>query len=100
MTQLNLCGQYAHVLIIREGKYAMTIKEMGETVRAIRQKLGMSTTELAKHVGISQAQISRLENGLQGFRSETAFRISKALKVPVFRLFMNDAEWKKWSKKR
>jgi transcriptional regulator with XRE-family HTH domain len=78
----------------------MTIKEIGVTVKALRQKLGMSTTVLAKHVGISQAQISRLENGLQGFRSDTVFRISKALKIPPFRLFMNDAEWKKWSKKR
>ena len=78
----------------------MTTKEIGITVRTLRHRFGMSTTELAKHVGISQAEISRLENGLQGFRSEIVFRVAKVLKVPAFRLFMTDAEWKKWSKKR
>jgi DNA-binding Xre family transcriptional regulator len=41
----------------------------------------MTTTELAKKVGISQAQISRLENGLQGFRSDTLLEIGLALGV-------------------
>jgi transcriptional regulator with XRE-family HTH domain len=60
----------------------------------------MTTTDLAAKVGISQAQISRLENGQQGFRSETLVKIAKALKVPAFRLFMTDAEWKRWLKRK
>ena len=60
----------------------------------------MTTTELAKKVGISQAQISRLENGQQGFRSGTLVKIAKVLRVPPFRLFMTDKEWQKWSGKR
>ena len=74
----------------------MKQKDIGATVRTIRTELGMTTTDLAKKVGISQAQISRLENGQQGFRSGTLVKIAKVLKVPPFRLFMTDREWAKW----
>ena len=75
----------------------MTSKDIGKTVRAIRTDKGLTTTKLASMVGISQAQISRLENGQQGFRSGTLVKIAKALKVPPFRLYMTDKEWAKWS---
>ena len=78
----------------------MTPKDIGKTVRAIRTDKGLVTTKLATMVGISQAQISRLENGQQGFRSGTLVKIAKALKVPPFRLFMTDKEWAKWSGKK
>ena len=78
----------------------MTPKDIVKTVRAIRTDKGLVTTKLATMVGISQAQISRLENGQQGFRSGTLVKIAKALKVPPFRLFMTDKEWAKWSGKK
>ena len=53
----------------------------------------MTTTELARRVGISQAQISRLENGLQGFRSTTLFKIAKAPGKPPFYFMMTDGQW-------
>jgi len=63
----------------------MDSKAIGKKIGALREKLGITTTELAKRVGISQAQISRLENGKQGFRSKTLDRISKALGVkPIY----------------
>ena len=76
----------------------MTPKQIGTTVRTIRQELKLTTTHLADEVGISQAQISRLENGLQGFRSGTLVKIAKVLKVPPFRLFMTDTEWARWGR--
>lgn len=76
----------------------MTPKQIGATVRAIRQELKLTTTRLADKVGISQAQISRLENGRQGFRSPVLVKIAKVLKVPPFRLFMTDKEWAKWKR--
>jgi transcriptional regulator with XRE-family HTH domain len=75
-------------------------KDIGLTVKTLRGALGMTTTELAKKVGISQAQISRLENGQQGFRSGTLVKIAKTLRVPPFRLFMTEKEWKRWSGKK
>jgi len=74
-------------------------KSIGATVRARRTEIGLGTIDLAKKVGISDAQISRLENGLQGFRSGTLGRLAKALKVPPFRLFMTDDEWRKWQRR-
>ncbi len=78
----------------------MAPKDIGKTVRAIRTDKGLTTTKLASMVKISQAQISRLENGQQGFRSGTLVKIAKALKIPPFRLFMTDKEWAKWSGKK
>ena len=78
----------------------MTPKDIGKTVRAIRTDKGLVTTKLATMVGISQAQISRLENGQQ-FGGRCGFPYAaKALKVPPFRLFMTDKEWAKWSGKK
>ncbi len=77
----------------------MKAKDIGMTVKQLRTDLGMTTTDLAKKVRISQAQISRLENGQQGFRSGTLVKIAKALKVPPFRMFMTDKEWAKWKKR-
>jgi len=78
----------------------MKPKDIGATVRARRTELKLTTTDLAKKVKISQAQISRLENGLQGFRSGTLVKIAEVLKVPAFRLFMTDAEWSRWLKRK
>jgi len=60
-------------------------KQIGLKVSKLREQQGLTTTELAKRVGISQAQISRLENGKQGFRSSTLAKIAHALGVkPVY----------------
>jgi len=63
----------------------MLEKKIGLKVSKLREKQGLTTTELARRVGISQAQISRLENGKQGFRSSTLAKIAEALGVrPVY----------------
>jgi len=66
--------------------------EVGLRVREARKMMSMTTTVLAKKVKISQAQISRLENGLQGFRQETLESIAKALKVNPAEFFMKSGE--------
>ena len=76
----------------------MTNRDIGARVSALRQDRGMTTTELARRVGISQAQISRLENGLQGFRSTTLFAIAKALGKPPFYFMMNDNQWEAYER--
>ena len=70
----------------------MDSKVIGRKVSALRGKLNMSATELARRVGISQAQISRLENGKQGFRSNTLNRIAKALSVKPIYFFLEEGE--------
>ncbi len=68
----------------------MDSKSIGRRVSDLRDKLGMTTTELAKRVGISQAQMSRLENGKQGFRSNTLARIAQALGVKPVYFFLEE----------
>jgi len=70
----------------------MTKRDIGARVSALRQERGTTMTDLARRVGISQAQVSRLENGLQGFRSGTLMKIAKALGRPPFYFMMNDGQ--------
>ena len=67
-------------------------KQIGLKVSKLREEQGLTTTELAKRVGISQAQISRLENGKQGFRSSTLTRIAKALGVKPVYFFLEEGQ--------
>ncbi len=69
----------------------MDNKTIGLRLSQLREKKGLTTTQLGKLVGISQAQISRLENGKQGFRSATLIRISKAVGVKPIYFFLEDA---------
>lgn len=54
-------------------------KSLGAFFSKYRDELGITTTELGKRAGVSQGQISRLENGKQGFRSATLRRIAEGL---------------------
>ena len=76
----------------------MTNRDIGARVQGLRQELGMTTTRLAERIGISQAQVSRLENGLQGFRSTTLMKIAKALGKEPFYFLMTDAQWKAYER--
>lgn len=76
---------------VKKGKANNGI-DIGGTVRHYRKSIGMTTTKLAQKAKISQAQVSRLENNQQGFRSGTLCRVAKALKVPPWALFMTADE--------
>ena len=58
-------------------------RAIGKAVREARLELGITMTAFAKKVGVSQAQISRLEDGQQGFRTRTMQKIAEALDLPV-----------------
>jgi len=58
-------------------------KAIGLAVQRERRRQRLTTMDLAERVGISQAQISRLENGRQGFRSSTLDRIARALRCEL-----------------
>lgn len=76
----------------------LTARDIGLRVTRVREARGLTTVQLANKVGISQAQISRLENGKQGFRSGTLLSISEALEVPPFFFLMTDDEWETYQK--
>jgi len=56
-------------------------RAIGEKIAELSEQRGGNTITLAKAIGLSQAQVSRLQNGLQGYRSGTLLKIAKALDV-------------------
>lgn len=70
----------------------MDNQRIGLKIAQLRMQKNYSTTELARRTGLSQPQISRLENGHQGFRSSTLARISEALEVTPGYFFDNEVE--------
>ncbi len=60
-------------------KAPMTPKAIGSLLRELRKEQKLTSYGLSKRAGLSQAQVSRLENGLQGFRSSTLVKIANAL---------------------
>ena len=65
-----------------------TIAEMrhpGDSIRARRVELGWTQAELAERSAVSQADISRLENGRLDARWSTIHRLSEALETATAR---------------
>lgn len=59
---------------------------IGKRIATYRDKLKMSTQDLANRVGRSQATISRIENGKQGVTPELLTQIARVLRVHPFAL--------------
>ena len=71
-----------------EGKI---MRAIGRRIRHVRKLRGMNTCTLGRAAGVSQSQISRMENGLQGIRSKALLRMAKALKVSPI-VFFTDTD--------
>jgi transcriptional regulator with XRE-family HTH domain len=56
-------------------------RRVGMVVRRRRWSMGLTTTQVSKRIGISQAQMTRLETGQQGFRFNTFLRMAEALRM-------------------
>lgn len=60
----------------------------GEAIRIVREMQGLSQNDLAKLTGISQSNLSALENGSRQLGRERAIILAKALRVhPAVLLF-------------
>jgi DNA-binding XRE family transcriptional regulator len=62
-------------------------KNVGNNLKEIRTKLGMTQAELADLVGVARVSIIAIENGRFIPTIETALRISQALNVPIEKIF-------------
>ena len=58
------------------------MRRPGDSIRARRTFLGWTQAELAERSGVSQADISRIENGQLDARWSTIHRLSEALEAP------------------
>ncbi len=55
----------------------------GSALQAIRERTGLTQTDLAATTGVSQARISELEAGLCNVRPGTVKALAEALQVPI-----------------
>jgi len=62
-------------------------KTVGNNLKEIRTKLGITQAELAERVGVARVSIVSIEKGHFIPTVETALRIGKALGVPVEEIF-------------
>lgn len=53
--------------------------DFGSTIRAARERLGMSQEELAGHIDLTDAQVSRLEHGLNTTDAERVVKLGRIL---------------------
>jgi len=69
----------------------MDDKEIGRRIAALRKKRGLTMRDFGRAIGLSQGQVSRLENGRQGFRSELLVRMARVLGVGPHELYLTEA---------
>jgi putative transcriptional regulator len=65
----------------------MAHKSVGNNLKEIRIKLGITQAELAELVGVARVSIISIEKGHFIPTVETALRIGKALGVPIEQIF-------------
>ena len=63
-------------------------REIGRRIAAFRKERGLTVRQLSKRIGLSEGQLSRLENGHQGLRSRVLLRIAQVLGVKPVQFFM------------
>lgn len=61
---------------------------LGARIRALREELGMSASQLAEAAGLSQSAISQIERGLVDPSLRTLRAIAETLNVPIFTFFL------------
>jgi len=65
----------------------MAHKSVGNNLKEIRTKLGITQAELAELVGVARVSIIAIENGRFIPTIETALRVSQALNVSIEKIF-------------
>ena len=65
---------------------------LGANLRMLRERSGLSLSELARRSGIAKGTLSQLESGTGNPTIETVFSLSSALEVPVSSLLSERAD--------
>jgi len=65
---------------------------VGERLRILRESKNLSQGDIQKRTGLMRCYISRVENGHTVPAVETLYKFARALEVPMYRLFYDEAE--------
>ena len=79
--------KYRQKLIPRSFILENIHRVIGKKIKEIRKNSGITQEQLSEYAGITPNYISLLENGRKRASIETLDKISKALKVPISKLF-------------
>lgn len=63
------------------------LRELGNNIRAERNRRKLSQVELAELVGVAVPHISKIENGFADIKFTTLIAILKALDIPFEKLY-------------
>lgn len=65
---------------------------IGENIRALRLKRGMTQEELAERIGVSQSMLCCIERGTKACAMQLGAEIARALSCPVTALYEGEGE--------
>lgn len=74
-------------------------KHFGKEVEKHRQQKGLSQLELAEFSKVDLSTINRIERGIANVTLRNAFKITKALHIPIYKFFLVDRVIKKLDQK-
>jgi transcriptional regulator with XRE-family HTH domain len=63
---------------------------IGERLKGLRERKGMSQGDVEKCTGLLRCYISRVENGHTVPSVDTLEKMARALEIPMYRLFTDD----------
>ena len=68
---------------------------IGDRLKSLREQKKMSQGDIEKRTGLLRCYISRVENGHTVRNVDTLEKMARALEIPMYRLFTEDADVKK-----
>lgn len=74
-------------------------KHFGKEVEKYRRQKEISQLELAELSKVDLSTINRIERGISNLTLRNAFKITKALKTPIYKFFLVDKATKKLDRK-
>lgn len=74
-------------------------KHFGNEVRKFRRKQKLSQLQLAEKAKVDLSTINRIERGIENLTLRNAFKITKALHLPIYKFFLVDKDLRKLDRK-
>lgn len=67
-------------------------KHFGRMVRKYRSEQELSQLQLSELAKVDLSTVNRIERGIENITLRNVFKITKALKIPVYKFFLVDKE--------